>query len=39
MMTEYYAPTDVMLGKDAVSMCGEMLARNKAGKVLIHYGS
>ena len=38
-MTEYYAPTDVMLGKDAVSMCGEMLARNKAGKVLIHYGS
>ncbi len=38
-MTEYHAPTDVILGKDAVSECGEMLRKYGAGKVLIHYGS
>ena len=38
-MTEYHAPTDVILGKDAVSECGEMLRKYGAGKVLIHSGS
>lgn len=38
-MTEYYTPTDVILGKDAVSKCSEMLKKAGAGNVLIHYGS
>ena len=38
-MTEYYTPTEVILGKDAVSKCEEMLRKSGARKVLIHYGS
>lgn len=34
----YYAPTEVIFGKDTQKQVGELVKREKATKVLIHYG-
>ncbi len=34
----YFAPTEVCFGKDSLSKLGELLNRNNAKKVLVHYG-
>ncbi len=34
----YFAPTEVCFGKDSLSKLGELLNKNNAKKVLIHYG-
>ena len=39
MITEYYAPTDVIFGKDAVQSCSEQVKKHGGKKLLIHYGS
>ncbi len=39
MITQYYTPTEVIFGHDAEAECGKMLSKNRAKKVLIHYGS
>lgn len=38
-LSTYYAPTRVTMGKGAEEMVGLELKRERAGKVLIHYGS
>ncbi len=35
----YYAPTQVVFGKQTEAQVGELVAKQKAKKVLIHYGS
>ena len=36
---EYYAPTQVVFGKDAESETGKLVKEQNCQKVLVHYGS
>jgi alcohol dehydrogenase YqhD (iron-dependent ADH family) len=35
---KYYAPTEVIFGKDVENQVGKELLKSEATKVLIHYG-